>query len=174
MGKIVWILISVLVFLGLVFGFLYYKAGLKEHLELYRYWNSLENPEEKISKKDLYFLNSDINADGGTLAWVTSKGVYLWNDGSIKYYQIDNNTQLLSFDNCNATATDSVNTDIPIDLLKRYSNSLKDWNTQVKTGDQVFVSYNKELRVPIAKALYSNPDFNLSTYILCFAKITNE
>lgn len=179
MRKIVWIFLALIVLFGGMFGFLYFKVGLREHINLYLYLNTVSDQNEKEGKRDMYFLKTDIRADGGTLAFISHTGVFVWSDYGLKYFRIDTKTKFIDFENCTGLPLNDINTDNKRSLLRVNNESYENWRDKAKPGTQVFVVYDKEVvnkgskLFRVADALVANTEFNLLTFTICFPKLSN-
>ena len=165
----IYILVVLFLLIVVSFGLAYKYAGLKEHFKYMSYLNALPDTDEKKREKDMFFGNTGSNLYGGTLAWITPRGLFVWGRMGLRYFTLNAKTSFLTIYNCFKDSGQEFET--------IYYRNFSDWRKFVEYGNHVFVDYSPASKsgtwrlFSSAKGVMANPDFDISTFYFCRTKI---
>lgn len=167
----IWTCFVLVVFLGGMFGLLYFGAGLKEYIGFRKNILDLKMESHKDDFESIFFGGANSDAFGGVVAWHGTKGVWVWGKSSLKYFKYSDGAVFRWIENCQAekllmVRSEEMGKTVKIETVDEVAK----WNEKVKIGAHVFVYIDANK----VNSITANMDVGLEgpEPIFCFAPIS--
>jgi len=143
------ILLSIILILFLLFGFILYFTNFRQYLYIKKSINTLQANKKSLALAEFYSQGKTQNFHSGTFASTNKlggSGIFLWTDNVIKYYKTDSNTVFSFYNVCKIykEAKDNSGTFSVNETSRTVTSDIASWSKMVTAGDFTQVIFAKD------------------------------